>query len=149
MATGPAPETYYQYVALQWTTAVVLSFVAVFAAIMAFKMYRLSRIQHKNPQQQLQIRNLIVMLLWAGGAFVALSVLVHTVFGPTLALLGDRLGLGYTQPLTISFNILVLGVLLFLVAGVIALITRKPSKRDERKAAKTVVNTGTHEHVDH
>ena len=84
---------------------------------------------------------------------MALSVLVYISLGPTLALLGDRLGFGYTEPLMMSFNILALGALIFLVAGVIALITRKPSKHEVRKAAKkaakATVNMGTHEHVGH
>lgn len=149
MATGLVSDTLYQYLTMWWATTIVLAGVIVFALIKALEMYRASRTQHKDPQQQLEIRKLIAMIIWIGVAFVALAVLFNATIGPDLALLGDRLGLGYTQPLATSFNIMVLAVLLFMVAGVFALVIRKPSKRDKRKAAKAQVNTGTHEHVDH
>ena len=153
MATAPVGDTLIQYDVMQCVTTIVLATVVGYALIKTAQKYRLSRIQHNRAGKELVMHNLALMIVWAAVTFVALSVLVYTVVGPTLALLGDWLGFGYTEPLTTSFNILALGALLFLVAGVIALITRKPSKREVRKAAikaaEATVNIGTHEHVGH
>ena len=152
MATGGSADL-IQYSVMQWVTTIVLATIVGYALLKAAQKYRHSRIQHTSAGKEFVIHNLSLMIIWTGVAFVALSVLVYTALGPTVALLGDRLGFGYTQPLTISFNVLALGALLFLVAGVITLITRKPSKREVRKAAKkavkATVNTGTHDDDDY
>ena len=153
MATAPVGDTLIQYFVMQIVTSFILGALVGYALTKTAQKYRHSRFQHNRAGKELVMHNLTLMIVWAGVTFVALSVLVYTVLGPNLALLGDRLGFGYTEPLTVSFNILALGALLFLVAGVIALITRKPSKHEVRnaakKAAKATVNKGTHEDVDY
>ena len=122
MSTVPQPELLYAVMA--WVSTLALLFV-IGGAI-----YMVSR-QLKNYRQTKT--RLAYVFVWIAASFVFASVLMSTATGPVIAAFaGDVLGLGHIKPITLAFDVFIIGAVFMVSAGIVAVLSREPKAKTDR-----------------
>ena len=123
MSTIPQPELLYAVMA--WVSTLALLFViggAIYMVRRQLKKYRKTK------------ASLASVFVWIAASFVFASVLMSTAAGAVVAAFaGDVLGLGYIKPITLAFDVFIIGAVFMVSAGIVAVLSREPKAKSNRK----------------
>lgn len=125
MATSAQPEVLYGL--MEWVTTLSLLFVIIATITMVRR-----RLRHFKTTKT----GLGSVLVWIAATFVIVSVLLNTAAGALVGLfLTETMGWGYVKPITVAFDVFLVGAAIMLSAGIVAYLTheRKP-KQGRRKS---------------
>jgi hypothetical protein len=118
------PEVLYALMA--WVSTLALLFVigaTVYMVRRQFKNYRETKTR------------LGAVFVWIAATFVFVSVLFNTTAGSiATAFIGDTFGLGSIKPITLAFDMLIVGVVFMVSAGIVAMLMHEPKAKLDHKS---------------
>lgn len=127
MAVAPQPEVLFEL--MGWVSTLSLMFVIVACIVMVRR-----RLKHYGLTKS----GLSSVFVWISAAFVFAAVLLNTSAGPTASLfLSDILGVGYIKPITLAFDVFLIGVVFMVSAGIVAFLTHERKPKQGRKQRNT------------